>query len=52
MLALRNKQMMVLLIVLVSFILALAVSTAIIQATNPSFLPHLWQQTMGNYYGG
>jgi hypothetical protein len=52
MLALRNKQMMVLLIVLVSFILALAVSTAIIHAVNPSFLNDLHREVFGSYYGG
>jgi hypothetical protein len=50
MLALHRKQTMILLIILVSFVLALAVSTAIIQATNPNFFHHIWLQVFGNGY--
>jgi hypothetical protein len=43
MLSLTRKQTMVLLIVLVSIILALAASTAIIQVINPNFFHHAQQ---------
>lgn len=42
MLALSRKQMMVLLLVLVSFIVVLLASTMIIRATNPS----MWQSLL------
>jgi hypothetical protein len=42
MLALSRKQMMVLLLVLVSFIVVLVASIAVIHATNPA----LWRQLM------
>lgn len=40
MLSLNRKQMMVLVLILVSFIVALVTSMAIIHAANP----HMWQQ--------
>lgn len=42
MLAISKKQMMVLMMVLVSFVLALAASMALIHATNPT----LWHNLM------
>lgn len=50
MLAISKRQMMVLLIVLVSLAVAVAASTAIIQATNPNFLHHVQQFVVGNGY--
>jgi hypothetical protein len=51
MLSLTRKQMMVLLIVLLSFVATLIVSSAIIHATNPNFWFHIQQFVFGNYYG-
>ncbi len=50
MLALSKKQMLVLFIIIVSFIATLAVSTAIIRETNPSFFFHIQQFVMGSGY--
>ena len=43
MLALSKRQMMVLLLILVSFIVVLAASLTIIRSTNPN----MWQHLMG-----